>query len=114
VIFALFSGFYANTDLIPAALAWIQWISPIRWGFSGFMVVLLEDVTYECPNPQLEGCIPTGEAFIVRLGLGNDTFARSVGVLVGMMFSFQLIGYFALVLNRYKWVTPKPAGEIAA
>ena len=107
LIFALFSGFYANTDLIPAALAWIQWISPIRWAFSGFMSILMAGLKFDCPNPELEGCIPTGEAFIERLGLGGDSFARSVGVLLAMTVGFQIIGYLTLTFSKAKWMVPK-------
>jgi len=109
LIFALFSGFYANTDLIPPALAWIQYVSPIRWGFSGFMSVLIPGMVFECPNPELEGCVPNGHAFLVRLGLSNDSFARSVGILAATMFTLQMVGFTILTFNRAKWVVPKHA-----
>jgi len=112
LVFALFSGFYANTELIPAALAWIQYISPIRWGFSGFMSVLLPGLTFECPNPEKEGCIPSGDAFLVRLGLGGDSFPRSAGILVAMTFILQMIGYLVLLLNAARWVVPKHAAKV--
>ena len=109
----MFSGFYANADLIPAALAWIQYVSPIRWGFSGFASVLIKPLTFECSNPTTEGCIPNGEAFLNRLGLGSDSFSRSAGILVAMAFIMQTIGFFALLMNKAKWVTPKHATATA-
>lgn len=42
--FMLFSGFYANSDTISAWLAWIQWTSPIKYGFEAMMTNEFRDV----------------------------------------------------------------------
>lgn len=107
VISALFSGFYANTDLIPKALSWIQYISPIRWSFSGFMVAWVRDMTFECPNPQLEGCIPNGRAYLDRIGLNKDSYGRSIGILFAYIVFLQLLGVTVFALNKARWLSPK-------
>jgi hypothetical protein len=48
LIFILFSGFYANAELIPQALSWIQYISPIRWVFAAFCVLQFSGVVFTC------------------------------------------------------------------
>lgn len=29
----IFGGFVVNTSTLPASIAWIQWLSPVRYGF---------------------------------------------------------------------------------
>lgn len=109
LIFVLFSGFYANTNLIPVFLAWIQWIAPIRWSFAGFCVIQFTGVVFECRDPQNEGCVPTGEAVIKRLGFAEDSFGKSLGVLLGMIAFLQISGYVILRVKRPRYVNPKPS-----
>ena len=104
LIFVLFSGFYANSNLIPDWLAWIQWVSPIRWSYAGFMAVVVAPMVFICDAP---GCIPNGQGYLESRGLGSDTFSRSAIILVCMAFGFQIIGYLILRFKRTQWVVPK-------
>ena len=113
MIFALFSGFYANSNLITPVLAWIQWISPVRWAFSGFMSSLVSGLVFDCGNVD-EGCINTGDIYLQTRGLADDSFGRSAGILIGIMLVLQLIGYFCLLFNTAKWVVPKTTTHHAA
>jgi len=108
LIFILFSGFYANNAIIPAALNWIQWISPIRWLFAAIINIQLGGVVFEC-NTGPQNCVPTGDAYINRLGIAGDSFGRSLGVLLGMIAFLQFLAYFTLRVRRVKWVTPTKA-----
>lgn len=109
LIFILFSGFYANNSVIPAALNWIQWISPMRWIFAGIVVVQFSGLVFQCDaaTAATQGCIPTGEAFIDSLGLQNDSFARSLGVLLGMMVFLHISAYLALRFKKVRYIVPK-------
>ncbi len=98
IFLVLFSGFYANTATIPAFIAWIQYISPIRWSFAALCVNEFEGQVFECDDPSL-GCVPTGEDVLRRLGFENDTFVRSCAIL-GSMFLVLLAG--AYLLLRFK------------
>ena len=107
MIFALFSGFYANSDLVPAALAWISYVSPIRYAFTGLMIVLVGPMTFDCSDALATGCVPTGQDELSRLGIQGDSFSRSAGVLFALTVGFNLIGLTILSVNRASWVTPK-------
>ncbi|KAH9253317.1 hypothetical protein BASA81_008668 [Batrachochytrium salamandrivorans] len=115
LVFALFSGFYANSDLIPRWLFWIQYISPIRWGYAGMLNVVMGDMVFTCDDAQA-GCIATGKDYIANFGLSEDSFERSVGVLLGLAVLFQVIGCTVLVFRRVKWKLPVPTTqeEVAA
>jgi hypothetical protein len=106
LIFILFSGFYANNSLIPAALNWIQWISPPRWLFASMITIQFSGITFEC-NTGPRNCIPNGDAYINRLGLADDSFGKSAGVLVGMIAFLQTLAYITLRIKRIKWLVPK-------
>ena len=105
LIFILFSGFYANTSVIPAALNWIQWISPIRWMFAALLQIQFSGLVFEC-NLGPTACVQTGEAYMLRLGVQDDSFARSFGVLVGMIAFLQITAYVVLRIRRINWITP--------
>ena len=59
LIFILFSGFYANTSLIPVWLRWLQWISPMRYTYSALVLNQFSGLNFTCSEPI--GCIPNGE-----------------------------------------------------
>jgi len=111
LIFILFSGFYANNSLIPAALNWIQWISPIRWIFSAMISIQFSGITFECNNGPLN-CIPDGDAYIRRLGIQDDSFGRSLAVVLGMIAFFHIAAYTTLRIKRIKWATPKSRSKV--
>ena len=93
--------------MVPPALAWISYVSPIRYAFTGLMVVLVGPMTFDCSDTQTEGCVPTGQDELNRLGIQGDSFSRSAGVLFALTCGFNLIGLAILSVNRARWVTPK-------
>jgi len=105
LIFILFSGFYANNAVIPAALSWIQYISPVRWMFAALLKIQLTGIVFEC-NRGPDNCIRTGEAQLERLGIENDSFERSLGIMIGMIVFLQVSAYIVLRVRRIKWITP--------
>lgn len=106
LIFVLFSGFYANLDFVPSALNWIQYLSPPRWIFAALVNIHFKGIVFLCTSPT-EGCIPTGEAFVARLGLQNDSVLRSALVLIGMIVALQGVGILILRFKTDKYLTPK-------
>lgn len=60
LIFILFSGFYANTSLIPVWLRWLQWISPMRYTYSALVLNQFTGLNFTCSGAEPTGCIPNG------------------------------------------------------
>lgn len=104
LIFILFSGFYANTEVIPVWLSWIQWISPIKYMFAAMLQIHFTGVVFACTAEELaaNACIPTGEDFMLRLGVQDDSFGRSCGVLVGMICAMHVLAYTSLRVRKQK------------
>lgn len=107
LIIVLFSGFYASTELIPPALAWLQWLSPVRWAFSALIVIQYAPLVFDCPSNSSVGCIPDGNAYIHRIGFSGDTVWRSAGVLIGLSFVLQVLAFIFLSRSKSKVVYPK-------
>ncbi|KAH9253376.1 hypothetical protein BASA81_008727 [Batrachochytrium salamandrivorans] len=108
LIFILFSGFYANTEVIPVWLSWIQWISPIKYMFAAMLQIQFTGVVFTCTAEEqaANACIRTGEDFMQRLGVQDDSFGRSCGVLVGMICAMHILAYTSLRVRKQKWIVP--------
>ncbi|KNC77312.1 hypothetical protein SARC_10225, partial [Sphaeroforma arctica JP610] len=65
--FMLFSGFYLNTDSTPVYFIWIQYLSPVYYGFQSVVVNEFEGLVFDCTGATY-GCYPTGEDVIASLG----------------------------------------------
>jgi hypothetical protein len=62
VLMILFGGFYINVDSLPAALAWLQYLSIMRWAFMGLAVNEFTGTTFSCGDvADGDGCTSTGE-----------------------------------------------------
>ena len=46
----LFGGFYINVDSLPLAIQWVQYLSIMRWGFSGLAINELKGVRFSCDD----------------------------------------------------------------
>lgn len=110
LLFIVTSGFYINLSTIAVWIAWFTWVSPFRYLLSAMLVLHFTGVVFECmPEEQAaNACIPTGEAFIQRLGVEGDTYGRSVGVVLGMLVFVHILAYLSLRVRRAKWLVPVP------
>ena len=70
VLMILFGGFYINVDSLPAALAWLQYLSIMRWAFMGLAVNEFTGTTFSCGDvADGDGCTSTGEEVGGRRGV---------------------------------------------
>jgi hypothetical protein len=44
----LFGGFLVNSDSIPVAFIWIEYISPFKYAFGAYVVNEYEDLDLDC------------------------------------------------------------------
>jgi len=49
----LFSGFFLNNANIPSYFIWIQYISPIKYAFSGAMIAVFQNLSLNCTVDEL-------------------------------------------------------------
>lgn len=78
----IFSGFYGNSDDIWPGLAWIEYISPFKYGFSSHVRNEFEENNFNI-NP-IE---------ILNLDIG---FWLGIILLVAMFFLYRIIAFFCL------------------
>ncbi|PVV02779.1 hypothetical protein BB560_002757 [Smittium megazygosporum] len=84
----IFGGFLVNPSSIPAWIAWVQWISPIKYGFTILATNQLEGLIIDGVN--------VGDAQLSRLELGPFGIAGSVGFLLMFFIILLALGYFGL------------------
>jgi hypothetical protein len=87
----LFSGFFANSNTLPVYLSWIQYISPIKYGFVGLCENEFQGQNFKNCPPN-EDC--SGERALKQLGLENG-----LSILVNII--FILVIYFALIIGAF-------------
>lgn len=79
----MFSGFYANVDSIPTWIAWIQWLSPLRYTFECLVTV---EFPYEKTAP-----FDIPELLGFNLGYWNCIYC-----LIGLTIIVRIIAMFVL------------------
>ncbi len=86
----LFGGLFVNTSTVTKALSWIQWISPIRYGF--------EAVTIAEYKPRgLE------EVYIDFLGFSTLGYFKCLTLLLVLAVAARILSVFVLKLNIKKF-----------
>jgi hypothetical protein len=91
----VFSGFFVNTNSIPPYFTWIQYLSPMRYGFIALSTNEFTGLTFDCPPGS--ACPPTGEAVLKNLGFDTKgSIDQNAGVLAALTVGFLLLAYAAL------------------
>lgn len=102
VVFMVYGGNFANAEIIPDVLAWIQWLSPIRYAYMASFQNEFEGLTFLCfgDQPPINGsCIPgfaTGEQ-VIRF-YDQDVVSILVCCMVILAFGlfYHLMAYITL------------------
>ncbi|DBA00883.1 TPA: hypothetical protein N0F65_008526 [Lagenidium giganteum] len=95
--FMLFGGLFLNSDDAPKYFIWIQYISPIKYGFEGMMKVFWNHVhTISCSS---QPCVETGRKVLENYSMtGGSAWVDGV-ILLCLSICFRLVGLLALWLN---------------
>jgi len=106
IICILFGGFYVNSKTIPQGAAWVSYISPIYWTFSGLVLNEFSGEQFLCPptpaplqTQMNNGCLHVGEQVIVRLGFQNLTVDLCFLALAVFFVVISLLAYLLLAIN---------------
>ena len=101
-IFFVYGGNFANLSIVPAVLAWIQWLSLLRYAYMSFFQNEFDGLTFLCFNnePPINGqCIPgfaTGEQVIAFYDQDVLSIVASLFILFGFGIFFHIATYIAL------------------
>ncbi|KAJ1660003.1 hypothetical protein IWQ61_000996 [Dispira simplex] len=84
----IFGGLLVNTGSAPAYLSWIQWISPVKYGFSTFAINQFRGYSTQGQD--------VGESALEALDLGPFGILVNIMFLVGLFLIFYSAAYLAL------------------
>jgi hypothetical protein len=89
------TGFFVNSNSIPPYFSWIQYLSPMRYGFIALSTNEYTGLTFDCPPNS--PCPRTGEAVLATLGFDTKgSINQNAGVLAALTVGFLLLAYGAL------------------
>lgn len=97
--FIIFSGQVVNLEQLPVGIRWLQWLSPLKYGYVALMTNELESVDVWCGSsvPD-ELCRPIpGQEVLKALGLeGQGTIWENIVAMIGFCVLFLCISYLGL------------------
>eukprot|EP00698_Gefionella_okellyi_P010723 TRINITY_DN2797_c0_g1_i2.p1 TRINITY_DN2797_c0_g1~~TRINITY_DN2797_c0_g1_i2.p1 ORF type:complete len:1272 (-),score=416.47 TRINITY_DN2797_c0_g1_i2:106-3921(-) len=99
VFLMLFAGFFVNVATLPQFLAWIKYVSFIRYAFEVGMVNEFSGTTFTCtPSQQIMGVCPvsTGDQVLQGQLLTNINFGHNAAILTGFVVAYQILIYLSL------------------
>eukprot|EP00484_Ammonia_sp_Unknown_P003382 CAMPEP_0197076780 /NCGR_PEP_ID=MMETSP1384-20130603/212286_1 /TAXON_ID=29189 /ORGANISM="Ammonia sp." /LENGTH=747 /DNA_ID=CAMNT_0042515639 /DNA_START=120 /DNA_END=2364 /DNA_ORIENTATION=+ len=96
-------GFMVKDRAIPEWIRWLKYLSFMRYGYLGLVMVCLSFATFECSEPSSYVECDTmdvidGNTVLVTFGI-NETYWMSMVLLFALMMVFFLIGYVFLRRN---------------
>ncbi|KAG2442858.1 hypothetical protein HXX76_002937 [Chlamydomonas incerta] len=95
----VFSGFFVNSDTIPPYFTWIQYISPMRYGYIALVKNEFTGLQINC-TPD-ESCPPgyDGDMVLANMGFSDKgSIGQNLGILFAMVWALLLLSYVALWL----------------
>lgn len=96
--FMLFGGLFLNSDDAPKYFIWIQYISPIKYGFEGFMKIFWQHVD-ALPCAADKPCLATDGAGVLEYYSIDGSAWTDAVVLIVLGLCFRLVGLAALAWN---------------
>ena len=97
--FLLFGGLFLNSDSAPSYFIWLQYLSPVKYGYEAMMVTFWETVdTIECP-PTGDCQYPTGESVLKSFSFQDVSISLNIFILLALNLGFRTVAF--LGLRRY-------------
>ncbi|KAF1789798.1 P-loop containing nucleoside triphosphate hydrolase [Phytophthora cactorum] len=101
--FLLFGGLLINSDDCPKYFVWIQYVSPIKYGFEAIMKIFWEQVPKIACDEAIENCTAhTGADVLKNYSLQSRTALGDGFILLAINVGFRTIGFVGLWLNLRK------------
>ncbi|KAM0896366.1 hypothetical protein ACQ4PT_023243 [Festuca glaucescens] len=105
----LFSGYFITKSAMPAYWVPMHYLSLFKWPFEA---MLLNEFGGRCVARAMGVCVATGDEVLRREGIGEECRWRNVGVMVGFVVFYRVLGY--AVLRVRCALTLKGAAERSA
>ncbi|XP_006653927.2 ABC transporter G family member 5 [Oryza brachyantha] len=93
--FFLFSGYFITRAAMPACWVFMHYLSLFKWPFEALLVNEFAGGE-RCVARVLGACVATGDEVLRREGLGEECRWRNVGVMVGFVAAYRVLGYAVL------------------
>uniref|UniRef100_K3X5A5 ABC transporter domain-containing protein n=1 Tax=Globisporangium ultimum (strain ATCC 200006 / CBS 805.95 / DAOM BR144) TaxID=431595 RepID=K3X5A5_GLOUD len=101
--FLLFGGLFLNSADAPDYFVWIQYISPIKYGFEGLMKIYWGQVSSIPCDEAIENCVArTGAQVLQNYSMVSRSALGDAMILLAINVGFRTIGFFGLWLNLRK------------
>lgn len=101
--FLLFGGLLINSDDCPKYFIWIQYVSPIKYGFEALMKVFWDQVPTIACDDAVENCTARSGADVLKNYSMQSRTALIDGVLlVAINVGFRAVGFMGLWLHLRK------------
>ena len=128
IVFLLFGGFYANTDNIPDAVAWISELSFLKWGFKAMAMNEYSELVFvnaygvSCADVQAQNisfgpqacAFVDGQQVLQLLTFADGSIGECVLYLVIITAAVHLAAYACLVNQRQRFApleVPRAGGD---
>ncbi|CEG42384.1 atp-binding cassette superfamily [Plasmopara halstedii] len=101
--FLLFGGLLINSDDCPKYFIWIQYISPIKYGFEAIMKIFWKQVPFIACDDAVENCTArSGTDVLKNFSLQSRTAFEDGVILLAINIGFRTVGFIGLWLNLRK------------
>lgn len=98
--FLLFGGLFIDSDSCPEYFAWVQYISPIEYGFEALMKIFWGEISIIPCDDKFETCVATmGAQVLLNYGMQTRSVPSNILILIAISFSFRSVASAALWIN---------------
>ncbi|KUF87386.1 RNA polymerase III transcription repressor MAF1 [Phytophthora nicotianae] len=96
----LFGGLMVNSDDTPTYFVWINYISPIKFGFDGMMKVFWDEVSTIPCNEGTENCIAlSGQQVLENYSISTRSVLLDGILLLILNVGYRALGFLTLWIN---------------
>ncbi|KDO32615.1 hypothetical protein SPRG_03089 [Saprolegnia parasitica CBS 223.65] len=97
--FLMFGGLFLNADMIPVYFTWLEFLSPLKYGFRGASRAFWNTITDIPCNPGAVCNARNGDDVLRNLALDKGSMGGDAAFLIWINAVFRLVGIAALYLR---------------
>ncbi|EAY96187.1 hypothetical protein OsI_18072 [Oryza sativa Indica Group] len=106
--FFLLSGYFTARSAMPSCWVFMHYLSLFKWPFEALLVNEFAGGG-RCVARVMGACVATGDEVLRREGLGDECRWRNVGVMLGFVAAYRLLGYAVLRARCTLALRPRPS-----